>query len=144
VTDRRSLIENTLNKYAFCYDVGPLEPIADCFAVDAEVTFVDTGPFFGRDAVAQEMARRRQVPRYQDGSTPWHVISNIYIVDGDEFEVTVRTWWTFFVIGPDKTPRLDSVGYYDDVLRNDGDTWRIKHRIEREIGRVRSLELGPS
>lgn len=135
--EARASIENTLNKYAFTYDVGPLDPIADCFTEDAKVTFVDTGPFEGREAVAAEMARRRKVSRYQDGSRPWHVISNIYIVELEGDEASVRTWWTFFVVGgEDKTPRLDSVGYYDDVLRDDGDKWRIKHRVEREMGRV--------
>src|ERR1700704_2439675 len=120
--DARSLIENTLNMYAYCYDVGPLEPIADVWTEDAEVTFVDTGPFYGRDAVAVEMARRRQVPRYQDGTRPWHVLSNMTIHEIDEHEAKVTTWWTFYVINPDGKAEWTSLGYYDDVFRNDGDT----------------------
>jgi hypothetical protein len=132
--DARSLIENTLSTYAYCYDVGPLEPISDVWTTDAEVTFVDTGPFYGREAVTAEMVRRRHVPRYADGSRPWHILSNVTIHEIDEREAKVTTWWTFYIIDPDGKAAFSSIGYYDDVLRNDGDTWRIRHRVERAIG----------
>jgi 3-phenylpropionate/cinnamic acid dioxygenase small subunit len=100
------------------------------------VTFVDTDPIVGREAVATEMARRRQVSRYQDGSQPWHVITNVYIAEQNEREATVHTWWTFYVVSPDGKPDFVSIGYYEDVFSNNGDKWRIRLRAERLIGRT--------
>jgi hypothetical protein len=124
VSDPRSSIENTLNKCAHCYDVGPLEDVGDCFAIDAEMTFVGADPIAGREAVAAEMARRRNVPRYQDGSRPWHVLTTVY------------TWWMFFIVNADGKSNLTSIGHYDDVFTNDGDTWLIQRRVETLIGRT--------
>jgi len=136
VSDPRSSIENTLNKCAYCYDVGPLEDLGDCFAIDAEMTFVGADPIAGREAVAAEMARRRNVPRYQDGSRPWHVLTNVYIAGQDEREAKVHTWWMFFIVNPDGKSNLTSIGYYDDVFSNDGDNWLIQRRVETLIGRT--------
>lgn len=134
--DARSLIENTVNLYAYLYDVGQVELIADVWTEDTEVTFVDTGLICGRQAVTAEMIRRRHVPRYQDGTRPWHVLSNLTIHEIDGKEAKVTTWWTFYVIPPEADAKLVSLGYYDDILQNDGDKWRIRRRIERSMGHM--------
>ena len=52
MSDMRSGIENTLYRYAWTYDMDELDGIAECFTIDAEVQFRDTGLKVGRDAVA--------------------------------------------------------------------------------------------
>jgi len=143
VSDQRSSIENTLNRCAYCYDVGPLEGIGDCFAIDAQMTFVDASPIAGREALAAEMARRRHVPRYQDGSRPWHVLTNIYIAQQTEREATVYTSWMFFIVNPDGKANPISIGYYDDTFTSDGHTWLIQRRVEKLIGRFPATSTIP-
>ena len=126
MSDTRSGIENTLYRYAWTYDRGELDGIAECFTTDAEVEFRDSGVKIGRAAVAAEMRRRRE--KYDDGSIPWHVITNVYITDETEVEATVRSWYTFFVQAPDGTQRFTSVGWYDDVFALEDGAWRVKRR----------------
>ena len=100
------------------------------------MTFVGGDPVAGREAVIAEMTRRRSVPRYQDGSRPWHVLTNIYIAAQSERDATVHTWWMFFIVNPDGKSNLTSIGQYDDVFTSDGDSWRIQRRTETLVGRA--------
>jgi 3-phenylpropionate/cinnamic acid dioxygenase small subunit len=126
MSDARSAIENTLYRYAWTYDMDELDGIAECFTTDAEVEFRDSGVKVGRDAVAAEMRRRRE--KYDDGSIPWHVITNLYITDESEHQATVRSWYTFFIQAPDGAQRFASIGWYDDVFALEDGAWRIKRR----------------
>ena len=126
MSDMRSSIENTLYRYAWTYDMNELDGIAECFTTDAEVEFRDSGLKVGRDAVAAEMRRRRG--KYDDGSIPWHVISNIYITDATGIEAKVRSWYTFFVQAPDGAQRFSGVGWYDDTFALEDGEWRVKRR----------------
>jgi 3-hydroxyisobutyrate dehydrogenase-like beta-hydroxyacid dehydrogenase len=122
----RSGIENTLYRYAWCYDMDELDGIAECFSTDAEVEFRDSGLKLGRAAVAAEMSRRRG--KYDDGGIPWHVISNIYITDAPNGHKRARSWYTFFVQGVDGVQRFASVGWYDDEFRLEDGVWRVHRR----------------
>jgi hypothetical protein len=122
----RSEIENTLYKYAWCYDMDAVEQIGDCFTQDAEVLFRDTGLRVGRAAVTEEMVRRRQL--YERDDTPWHVISNVLITDETETEATVKSFYTFFSKPKGGAPVLRSIGWYDDVFANEGGRWRVRQR----------------
>src|SRR4051794_20052625 len=124
--ERRSGIENTLYRYAWAYDMDQLEQMPECFTTDAEVEFMDVGWKTGRDAVAEEMRRRRG--KYADGGIPWHVISNVYITDATDTSATVRSWYTFFVQGTDGTQRFASVGWYDDRFALEDGVWRVRWR----------------
>jgi 3-phenylpropionate/cinnamic acid dioxygenase small subunit len=126
MSDMRSSIENTLYRYAWTYDMNELDGIAECFTTDAEVEFRDSGLKVGRDAVAAEMRRRRE--KYDDGSIPWHVISNVYITDATGTEAKVRSWYTFFVQAPDGVQRFSGVGWYDDTFALQDGEWRVKRR----------------
>jgi 3-phenylpropionate/cinnamic acid dioxygenase small subunit len=124
--DKRSEIENTLYRYAWTYDMDELDGIAECFTTDARVEFRDTGLKVGRDAVADEMRRRRG--KHTDGSIPWHVISNIYITDVDDHRTRVRSWYTFFIRDADGTQRFASIGWYDDEFMLEDGAWRVHRR----------------
>jgi hypothetical protein len=124
--DPRSQIENTLYRYAWAYDMDELEAMGGCFTAHARVEFRDTGLIVGRDAVVTEMRRRRE--KYDDGSTPWHVITNVYITDETADQARVRSWFTFFVQAPDGAQRFVNIGWYDDLFVNEDTAWRIQRR----------------
>jgi len=126
MADSRAGIENTLYRYAWTYDMNDLDGIAECFTVDAEVDFRDSGVKVGREAVAAEMIRRRQ--KYVDGSIPWHVISNVYITDETETQATVRSWFTFFVQSATGSQEFKGIGWYDDVFALEDGVWRVSRR----------------
>jgi hypothetical protein len=119
-------IENTLYRYAWMYDMDEMADIAECFTVDAEVEFRDSGRKVGREAVAAEMRRRRG--KYGDGTIPWHVITNVYITDATDRTARVRSWYTFFTQSPDGTRTLSSIGWYDDHFALQDGEWRIDRR----------------
>lgn len=122
----RAEIENTLYRYAFAYDLNELDLLDDVFTRDAECEYLDVGLKAGhREVIAEQKARRG---KYDDGSIPWHVITNVYITDETETTATVRSWFTFFVQGADGTQRFVSVGWYDDQFQVEDGVWRISRR----------------
>jgi 3-phenylpropionate/cinnamic acid dioxygenase small subunit len=123
----RSGIENTLYHYAWGYDNDEVDSMWQCYTTDVEVTFGDTGLKVGRDAVVEEMARRRSLYR-PNGSLPWHVITNVYITDETATEASVKSFWTFFVKEAGGQPTFKSIGYYDDEFAVEDGVWRIKRR----------------
>jgi hypothetical protein len=127
----RAGIENALYRYAWTYDLDK-QGIDECFTLDAEVSFADTGLISGRAAVAAEMARRRS--SYPPGVTPWHVISNIYIARQTDLEADVKSFYTFIVVKPGEPLTVRSVGYYDDIFRYDDGGWRIWRRSIVAVG----------
>jgi hypothetical protein len=129
----RDSIENTLSQYAWAFDMQELEVMGDCFTVDTQTTFGDTGLKVGREVVAAEMIRRRSL--YAADETPWHVLSNVYIASQQDALATVKTFFTFIVVKPGEPLNVRGVGYYDDVFRDDGDRWRIHERSVMGLNR---------
>jgi hypothetical protein len=127
----RSAIANTLARYARIYDVGDVRTIGQCFTSDAEVTF-GTGVQNGREAVTDELVRRRSL--YGEGVTPWHVVSNVDVIELTDDRAVVSTFFTFWVFG-DPAMTEQSFGYYDDVLQPEDDMWRIARRAVVSLGR---------
>jgi 3-phenylpropionate/cinnamic acid dioxygenase small subunit len=130
--DVRSAIANVLSTYAWCYDVGELDGIGECFALDAEVTFADVGRKTGRTAVAAEMARRRGL--HPPDSTPWHVISNVVVQQDGPDVAKVKSFYTYAVVALGSEVNIQSVGYYDDEFRRDGVAWQIWRRTIVPVG----------
>ena len=129
----RDSIENALSRYGWAFDMDQLELIGDCFTVDTETTFADTGLKVGRATVVAEMIRRRAL--YAPDERPWHVTSNVFIEQQTDGLATVKTFFTFIVIKPGEPLNVRGVGYYDDVFRDDGDSWRIHTRSVIGLGR---------
>lgn len=123
----RSGIENTLYHYAWGYDNDEVDTMWQCYTIDVEVAFGDTGLKVGRDAVVEEMARRRS--RYRpDGSLPWHVITNVYITAETDAAASVKSFWTFFVKDTGGTAEFRGIGYYEDEFAVEDGVWRIRRR----------------
>src|SRR3954469_12165479 len=128
----RPFIENALARYAFAYDTDELELLAECFTRDAEVEF-SSGLKVGRDAVVAEMARRRA--RYRpDGVVPWHVISNVFIREESDEQARVASFYTFAVRSAGQAPKLQSMGYYDDLFVPEDGVWRVHRRRVVAVG----------
>ncbi|MDB5424955.1 MAG: hypothetical protein JWQ29_2371 [Phenylobacterium sp.] len=127
---QRTMIENTLNRYAWAYDFDEFDQIGECFARDAEVEFGGTGLKIGREAVVAELARRRA--RYRpEGDTPWHICSNVYVRPVSSTRAVVASWYTFGTKKRDEPltgTGLDSFGWYDDTFVLEDGEWRIATR----------------
>jgi hypothetical protein len=123
----RDGISNTLSKYSWYYD-GPDRAvgIGECFTLDARVSFYDSGLIVGRVAVEAELRRRRG--KYTADATPWHVYSNILILDEAQAWARVRTSCTFVEVSGTDPLRIGYVGYYLDEFRLDDGEWRIDVR----------------
>lgn len=124
--DVRSGVENTLYRYAWSYDIGDIEGLADCFALDAESNFADSGIKRGREEIVSEMRRRRS--KYPHGVTPWHIISNVFVTDSSETAAQVKSFYTFIEVYPGKPLAVRSLGYYDDIFVLENGIWRISKR----------------
>jgi 3-phenylpropionate/cinnamic acid dioxygenase small subunit len=133
--DARSGVENTLYRYAWAYDIGNIEELAECFTLETESIFADSGIKSGRDAVVAEMRRRRE--KYTDGATPWHVISNVFITEQTQAAAMVKSFYTFIEVRPGQPLAVRSLGYYDDQLVVQDGVWRIHRRRIVGIGSAR-------
>ncbi len=131
VAVQRTMIANTLSRYAWAYDWDELEMIGGCFCRDAEVIF-NTGVRNGRDDVVAEMELRRSVYRPK-GDTPWHVISNVFVRPVSATEATVASWYSFGVRPREgQMTEFQSFGWYDDLFVLEEGDWRVlKRRILR-------------
>ena len=124
---QRTMISNTLCRYAWAYDFDELDMIGGCFAREAEVLFT-TGLKTGRAEIVAELARRRAVYRPR-GETPWHISTNVFVRPVSASKAVVASWFSFGVRKPGEEPmELSSFGWYDDVfVLEDGD-WRVLTR----------------
>jgi SnoaL-like domain len=124
---QRTMIANTLCRYAWAYDWDELHMIGECFCRDAEVLF-NTGLRKGRDDVVAELERRRSVYR-PDGDTPWHVSTNVFVRPVSSTRAIVASWYSFGVRKQgEQLTKFTSFGWYDDVfILEDGD-WRVLTR----------------
>jgi len=124
--DARSGVENTLYRYAWSYDIGDIDGLADCFTLDAESIFTNSDIKRGREEIVTEMRRRRS--KYAHGVTPWHIISNVFITDFSEISARVKSFYTFIEVCPGQPLAVRSLGYYDDIFVLEDGTWRISKR----------------
>jgi hypothetical protein len=126
MTQREGIL-NTLSRYSWYYDsslraVG----IGECFTLDAKVRFYDSGLIVGRTAVEAELRRRRGT--YAGDSMPWHLYSNVLILDQTEEWAQVRTSYTFVDVSDGQPLTIGSVGYYEDEFRLEDGAWRVDVR----------------
>ena len=126
-TDPRAQIENMLARYAWAFDTNDLDALRDCFTADAEFEVSGGGVTIGRDAVVAELARLRA--RHEPGtSTPWHLVSTLWIVSTGADSVSAQSKFMLAVSERDGPPALVGVGWYrDEIVKFDG-AWRLRRR----------------
>ncbi|MGA2755721.1 MAG: nuclear transport factor 2 family protein [Solirubrobacteraceae bacterium] len=126
-TDPRAEIENMLARYAWAFDTNDLDCLRDCFTPDAEFEVSGGGVTAGRDAVVAELARLRA--RHQPAATtPWHLVSTLWIVSTGADTVSARSRFMLVVSEREGPPALVSVGWYSDEIVNSDGAWRLRRR----------------
>jgi SnoaL-like domain len=120
------MIQATLYRFAWGYDMGDLGDIDQCFTSDARCEFRDTGLKVGRESIVAEFRRRRAA--YAGNVVPWHVITNVFVTDLDEQSAHVRSWFTFFLQEEQGVQRFSNFGWYDDLFAREDGSWRIAER----------------
>jgi 3-phenylpropionate/cinnamic acid dioxygenase small subunit len=130
----QSDLERPLQLYAWGYDEGEWDLMAEAFAEDGELVTEqdplvgdgrDTGTK-GREAIIERFKQTRQT--FLDrGEIPRHVTTNVLVerVEGDE--AWVRCYYIMSVQRRDALHTLGISRYYDHLV-NDGGVWRIKRR----------------
>lgn len=135
--------------YGYCtaFDTGDIEAAVACFTDDAilstpsaeaqrsdgrphDHSFRAGGkPVIGREAIRQYLVSARQ-KRASLGWQPRHLITNLYIVASTDREVTLQSYVTFLVTGPDGSTFVDHAGVMIDTVAREPSGWKFKeHRI---------------
>lgn len=135
-------IQQTLHRYAWCWDFEFARGIGDCFTEDVVGDFGnihvsapglnDAGDVpdelvtHGRDEMVIELERRRM--RFAD-ELNMHVVTNTHITTVSVDEVRVTSYCQFYVkqTGAENWDRRTG-GYYDDIFVPVDDRWLIKRR----------------
>jgi 3-phenylpropionate/cinnamic acid dioxygenase small subunit len=118
-----------LARYAWAFDTNDLDGLRDCFTVDAEFEVSGGGGAVavGRDAVVAELARLR-ARHLPSATTPWHLVSTLWIVSTGSDTVSARSRFMLVVSERDGPPQLVSVGWYSDEIVNSDGAWRLRRR----------------
>jgi len=120
--------EALLARYARCFDTADLDGLRACFATAARLEIDDELAAEGRDAVVEELMRRRE-RHTRAGRRPWHVVSGVEC-DGDADAPRVRARYTLLLATAGAPPAAASLGWYDDELVREAGAWRIaRHRV---------------
>ncbi len=126
--DQRAQIENLLARYAWAFDTNDLDGLRECFTPDAEFEVSGgAAAIVGRGAVVAELARLRA--RHQPGATtPWHLVSTLWVVTTGEDAVSARSKFLLVVSERDGPPQVVSAGWYSDEIVNSDGAWRLRRR----------------
>lgn len=73
---------------------------------------------------------RRAVGMQGPGTHTRHLISTVAVRfdDADPDRATASVYWSYYT-DTNTTPKLNSMGQYDNVLRRTGDGWKLAHRV---------------
>jgi 3-phenylpropionate/cinnamic acid dioxygenase small subunit len=127
-------IRDLIARVAQLADLGTLDEYSACFTADAtwQPPASAAVPLRGgtRSGVADIRAgvtERRADGVQGPGSHTQHVVSTVSVaLDGPD-RAHSRAYWRYYA-GTDQTPRLLSMGYYDDELARTDEGWRIASR----------------
>lgn len=132
--EARQEIVDLLVRYATGIDRRDWELLRSCFTDDCVADYGDIGRWDSADGITDWM-RDTHEPL---GHT-LHRISNPAIArEGDV--VTARSYVDVIALGPDGTRGAQAAGYYDDVVVQTGDGWKI---ARRRFTMVRTQGIGP-
>jgi len=122
----RDGIAQTLARYALGLDEGRDDLLADCLCDDVVLNF----PALGQTVVGREDAiaylQGRRATRSDVNEQARHVITNLYVVEEDEAQALVTSYYILVVTAAEGT--RTSSGWYRDRLVRDGERWRFAER----------------
>jgi hypothetical protein len=124
--DARGEIENTLFRWTWYFDMQQIDKIGECFSEDAEYEF-DTGDIkVGREAIVEELRRRRA--RYGD-SAPRHVNTNVFVAEQSDSEATVKSFVMAIASrGESDRQIIRPMSIWHDEFVNVNGAWLIRKR----------------
>lgn len=131
----RQDVSDLLVRYASGIDLRDWELLRSCFTDDCVADYGDIGKWNGAAEITEWM-RASHEPL---GHT-LHRITN-QAISSDDATVTARSYVDAIVLGPDDVGGAHATGYYDDVVVQTENGWKIAHRRYTMV-RVRALEPG--
>lgn len=131
--ETRREVDELLVRYATGIDTRDWALLRSCFTDDCEADYGDVGRWTSGDEITAWM-RATHEPL---GHT-LHRISNVRVAaDGDD--VTARSYVDAIVLGPGNVGGARACGYYDDVVVDTPDGWKIRRRRYTMV-RVEAIE----
>jgi 3-phenylpropionate/cinnamic acid dioxygenase small subunit len=118
----RQEIAELLVRYATGIDRRDWTLFATCFTDDCLADYGDIGVWNG----AAEITRWMDDMHAPLGHTMHRITNQIITQDGDD--VRSRSYVDAIVMGPDNASGVRAVGFYDDVVVNNGGAWQIGQR----------------
>lgn len=116
-------------------DYGTAESYAQLFTPDAvwsspAIAATGKGADYrvGRDEIAEGSRQRRAQRIHGPGTATRHVVTTVSVNLQGADVASASSYWMFYV-DTTSTPRLASMGRYDDLVVRTDDGWRIARRI---------------
>lgn len=126
-------VTDLLIRYATGIDRCNWKLLRSCFTDDCEADYGDVGQWSGGDAITEWMRNTHEPLGYT-----LHRITNVALgADGDA--VTARSYVDAIVLGPGNVGGAQAAGYYDDVVIETPEGWKIARRTYTMV-RVRAIE----
>jgi 3-phenylpropionate/cinnamic acid dioxygenase small subunit len=120
--ETRQDVADLLVRYATGIDARDWSLLRSCFTDDCEADYGDIGRWTSGDEITAWM-RATHEPL---GHT-LHRISNVRVGSDGEV-VTARSYVDVIVLGPGNVGGAQAAGYYDDVVVEASDGWKIARR----------------
>ena len=130
----RQDVSDLLVRYATGIDRRDWELLRSCFTDDCVADYGDIGRWNSADEITEWM-RATHTPL---GHT-LHRISNTTVASSGD-AITVRSYVDALVLGPDNVRGAQATGYYDDVVVQTDDGWKI---ARRRFTMIRMQRIGP-
>jgi 3-phenylpropionate/cinnamic acid dioxygenase small subunit len=130
----RQDIADLLVRYAAGIDRRDWELLRACFTDDCVADYGEVGRWNGGDEITAWMRKTHEPLGHS-----LHRITNPAI-SSDGRTITVRSYVDAIVLGPDNLRGAQAAGYYDDVLVQTDDGWKI---ARRRYTMVRLQAIGP-
>ena len=140
----RIAIEDLIARYSVVLDSGDAQGYAALFAPDGELTSQGK-TYKGREAILASLQGALRSPADEEAALARgekvrrlrHLISGVKIdINGDHG--TVRANWVTVSIGPDNSPGIGGMGYFNDaVVKQNGQWLFVTHNL------IVELQAGP-
>jgi 3-phenylpropionate/cinnamic acid dioxygenase small subunit len=131
----RQDVADLLTRYASAIDRRDWELLRSCFTSDCVADYGSVGKWNGAEEITEWMRRVHDPLGHS-----LHRITNQAIAQDGE-AVTARSYVDVIVLGPDNLRGAQACGYYDDLVVQTGDGWKIARRRYTMV-RVHAIEPG--
>jgi len=124
-------IHELLARYAWSLDTGDETRFVACFTRDAELlwdVFDEPGLWKGSAALQRFVAYFRSRP---ESAGRQHHVTNI-VLESTNDGVLAKSYVLVALRVDDGPHRLNVMGYYEDVVQQEGGHWRIARRVIRD------------